>query len=42
MSEESRKARNQYMREWRKKNKEKVKHYNQSYWERKAAALQSL
>jgi hypothetical protein len=27
-----------YMREWRKKNPDKVKQYNATYWERKAAA----
>ena len=25
-----------YMREWRKKNKDKVKDYNAKYWEKKA------
>ena len=29
-------ARNEYLREWRKKNKDKVKKYNDEYWQRKA------
>lgn len=28
--------RNKYNREWRAKNKDKVKQYNKSYWERRA------
>lgn len=35
MSEEARQAYNAYMREWRKKNKEKVKATNQRYWKKK-------
>lgn len=31
-----REARNEYLREWRKKNKDKVKKYNDGYWQRKA------
>lgn len=38
MSDEARKARNEYLREWRKANAEKVKKHQQQYWERKAAA----
>ena len=29
--------RNEYMRNWRKQNKERVKKYTQTYWERKAS-----
>jgi hypothetical protein len=32
-------ARNLYYREWRKKNKDKVREYQRRYWERKAAQL---
>lgn len=32
----AKKTRAEYLREWRKKNKDKVKQYNRSYWERKA------
>lgn len=35
MSEEARKARNEYMRNWRRANKDKVKQYNKTYWEKK-------
>ena len=36
MDEKAREERNAYMREWRKKNKDRVKKYNFSYWERKS------
>lgn len=36
MSEEARKIQNAYMREWRKKNKDKVKEINKRYWEKKS------
>lgn len=36
-AEEARKARNQYAREWRAKNRDKVRQYNQNYWVKKAA-----
>lgn len=29
--------RRKYLREWRKKNPEKVRQYNREYWQRKAA-----
>lgn len=32
-------ARNAYLREWRKKNKEKVKQYQDRYWEKKAKEM---
>ncbi len=35
MSEEARQAYNAYMREWRKKNKEKVKATRERYWKKK-------
>ncbi|MDY3206709.1 hypothetical protein [Clostridium baratii] len=36
MEDKAREKRNEYLREWRKKNKDKVKRYNDTYWERKA------
>ena len=35
--EAARQARNAYAREWRAKNRDKVKQYNANYWARKAA-----
>ncbi|CDI50305.1 hypothetical protein [Clostridium tetani] len=35
MNEEARKLRNEYMRKWRKKNKDKVKIIQERYWERR-------
>lgn len=37
LSKEAREARNKYMREWRRKNKDKVKKYQKDYWERQAS-----
>ena len=34
--EAARQAKNEYQREWRSKNREKVRQYNQNYWEKKA------
>ena len=36
MTDEARKAYNEYMKEWRKANKEKVKAYQENYWNKKA------
>jgi hypothetical protein len=36
MEQEAREAYNEYMREWKKKHKEKVKIYNANYWKKKA------
>lgn len=36
LTPQGRSARAEYLREWRQKNKEKVKSYNDSYWSRKA------
>lgn len=36
LSDEAREARNAYMREWIKKNPEKVRERNRRYWEKKA------
>ena len=33
--EMARQARNEYQREWRKANKDKVKEYNKRYWNKK-------
>lgn len=40
LSEEARKARNKYMREWKKKNPDKVRRYNERMWEKKAKQLE--
>ncbi len=37
MNDEARKARNKYMREWREKNKDKLRKNVNDYWERKAS-----
>lgn len=37
MNDKAREKRNEYLREWRKKNKDKVKKYNVNYWERKVS-----
>ena len=36
--EAARQARNAYAREWRAKNRDKVRQYNADYWARKAAS----
>ena len=41
LSEEARKARNEYYREWRKKNPEKVKQAQERYWKKKAKEMQA-
>lgn len=38
ISDAARIARNEYAREWRKRNPDKVKKANERYWERKAKA----
>lgn len=38
LSDEARKEKNRYAREWRKKNPDKVKATQERYWERKAQA----
>ena len=39
MSEAAKEARRAYLREWRRKNAEKVKESQTKYWERKAAEM---
>lgn len=39
MSEAARKAKTEYMRQWRKNNPDKVKAHRESYWERKGAEM---
>lgn len=39
MDDKARDERNKYMRDWRKKNKDKVKASQDRYWEKKAAAV---
>ena len=36
LSDEAKAKRNEYAREYRKKNKKKIAEYNRRYWERKA------
>ena len=38
VKEAGRQARNAYNREWRAKNRDKVRQYNENYWARKAAS----
>ncbi|MBR3560930.1 MAG: hypothetical protein IKN81_05300 [Oscillospiraceae bacterium] len=38
-SDKAREAQRQYLREWRKKNKDKVRQYNEKYWQRKGESL---
>lgn len=40
MTDAAREAQRTYMREWRKKNPERVREKNQRYWERKAKQMQ--
>lgn len=35
-------VRKEYFREWRAKNKDKVKKHNQNYWERKAKQISEV
>ncbi|MCX0355265.1 hypothetical protein LI064_12130 [Clostridium perfringens] len=42
MNDKAREERNAYMREWRKKNKDKVKKYNDNYWESKSKEKQKM
>lgn len=39
MNDEARKLRNAYAREWRSKNKDKVKSHQEKYWKNKAKKL---
>ena len=41
MSDRARQLKNEYYRNWRKKNKDKVQEANHRYWERKAEQMQS-
>jgi hypothetical protein len=36
LSERARKARNEYLRKWKERNRERVREYNRLYWERVA------
>ena len=38
--EKARQAKNEYQRQWRKKNPEKVKQYQESYWIRKVQEVE--
>lgn len=37
MNDSAKKARNEYMREWRRRNKDKVKRNQERYWQKKAS-----
>ena len=39
MSEAARRARSEYKKAWNQKNREKIRAYNEVYWERKAAVI---
>lgn len=39
MDEQARKAQREYLREWRKRNPDRVKEANRKYWQRRAARL---
>lgn len=39
LSDKAKELRNQYQREWKRKNPEKVKRYFLTYWEKKAAQI---
>ncbi|UYZ34972.1 hypothetical protein OD350_22395 [Clostridium beijerinckii] len=41
MSEEAKKARSEYMRKWRRNNKDKVKAAQERYWSKKAQEIKS-
>ena len=41
MTEAWKKARNEYFRKWRAAHKDKVRQYNENYWNKKAALAQS-
>lgn len=40
MSEQAKEARRDYIKKWRRRNPDKMRAYNVSYWERKAECLQ--
>ena len=40
IDERAKEMRRQYLREWRAKNPQKIRQYNENYWRRKALAMQ--
>lgn len=40
MTDEARAAAREYKRKWREKNKDKIKSYNDAYWQKKAEQMQ--
>ena len=42
ISPEAKQKEREYLRQWRKKNPEKVRQYNVNYWERKANTTESI
>jgi hypothetical protein len=42
MTDEAKRLRNNYMRSWRAKNKDKVKSQTELYWERKAKEVSEI
>ena len=41
MENKAAEARRKYMKEWRKRNRDRVKAYNERYWNRKAEAAEA-
>lgn len=42
MTEEAKAAKKAYHKEWRARNKDKIKEYNRRYWEKQAAKMQKV
>lgn len=41
LTQAEREARNKYMKEWRANNKDKIKQYQKSYWNKKAKEMEA-
>ena len=41
MTEQAKAAQREYMKKWRDVNRDKIRTYNSTYWERKAAAIKA-
>lgn len=42
LTKEARAAKNEYMKQWRAKNKDRVRAINQRYWEKRAKEIKAL
>ena len=42
LTKEARDAKNEYMKQWRAKNKDRVRAINQRYWEKRAKEIKAL